>query len=63
MLKKCAKCDGRLKNVEGGRVTFSLKNPGRVSVKADFQQCVKCGEKFFDDKQARLVARALDARA
>lgn len=60
MISKCALCGGKLKSVKGRKIIFDSDNPGKIVVEADFKECTRCGEKFFDEKQSKVLAKKID---
>jgi len=60
MISKCALCGGKLKAVRGKKIVFDSSNPGKIAVEADFNECTNCGERFFDEKQSKCLAKKID---
>lgn len=59
MLKKCPICGGDI-ILAKKKVLISVPNPGELLIDAECEECQKCGERYFDEKQSNALAKKID---
>ena len=59
MLKECPICKGKVEKATR-KILIRAPNPGQLLIEAECGECKSCGEKFFDEKQSKVLATRID---